>query len=102
MKQICAMCGLVFGVMLISTENSQAVDWMLRVETSNRACHVQLKTAAPIGEDFKGPFSSRKRACQEAASQYDRTLSDQSKCWTYGRGTVSGCGDEEITLPPRG
>jgi hypothetical protein len=69
---------------------AKADDWMLRVQTMGRVCHVQLKTAAPLGEDFKGPFPSRKAACQEAANQHDSSLSDQSKCWTYGSGTVTG------------
>lgn len=79
---------------------ANAADWMLRVQTTSRVCHVQLKTAAPLGEDFKGPFASRKEACQEAANQYDDSASDPSKCWTYGGGTVSGCRADGITLPP--
>jgi hypothetical protein len=83
-----------------ATASAKADDWMLRVQTMGRVCHVQLKTAAPLGEDFKGPFPSRKSACQEAANQYDSSLSDQSKCWTYGSGTVTGCNKDGITLPP--
>jgi hypothetical protein len=81
--------------------NASAADWMLRVQTMGRICHVQLKTASPLGEDFKGPFSSRKAACQEGANQYDESLSDTSKCWEYGGGTVSGCKTDGITLPPK-
>jgi hypothetical protein len=93
---------LVISVLtMLSTEQSRAADWMLRVQTMSRVCHVQLSTASPIGDDFKGPFSSRKKACEEAANQYDETTSDQSKCWTYGGGTVSGCKSDGITLPPR-
>lgn len=59
---------------------ASAADWMLRVESSGRVCHVQLKTASPLGEDFKGPFSSRKDACTEASNQYDSSLSDNGRC----------------------
>jgi hypothetical protein len=86
---------------VFSTSYAIAADWMLRVETSSRVCHVQLKTASPLGQDFKGPFSSRKTACGEAANQYDSTLSDQSKCWTYGNGTVDGCKQDGVVLPPK-
>jgi hypothetical protein len=86
---------------VIGAGYAAAADWMLRVQPSGRICHVQLKTASPIGDDFKGPFRSRKAACQEAANQYDDSLSDQSKCWTYGRGTVTGCKNEGVTLPPK-
>lgn len=96
-----------FGVASIigasfTTQPAAADDWMLRVEVSaSRVCHVQLKTAAPLGADFKGPFPSRKAACQEAANQYDADISDPNKCWTYGGGTVDGCKNEEIKLPPK-
>jgi len=85
---------------LVSEASASADEWMLRVETSNRACHVQLKTASPLGQDFKGPFTSRKAACAEASNQYDSTLSDQAKCWTYGQGTVDGCKKDGVSLPP--
>ena len=87
-------------VLLSTTAFAQADDWMLRVELSGRVCHVQLKTASKLGEDFKGPFASRKAACVEAGKQYDPDLSDKSKCWTYGGGTVSGCKTDGVTLPP--
>jgi hypothetical protein len=98
----CFFQGLLLVALLtfLNIETSGAADWMLRVQTMGRICHVQLATASPIGEDFKGPFPSRKSACQEAANQYDETLSDQSKCWTYGGGTVSGCKIDGVTLPP--
>ena len=91
---------LVLVAILISCGSIARADWMLRVETSSRVCHVQKQTAAPLGIDLHGPFSTRKDACQSAASEYDKTLSDTSKCWTYGSGTVRGCGNEGITLPP--
>jgi hypothetical protein len=84
----------------IAPSHAHADDWMLRVETSSRVCHVQLKTASPLGADLKGHFSSRKRACQEAINQYDDSGSDQKRCWRYGGGTISGCKSDGITLPP--
>jgi hypothetical protein len=78
---------------------TMAADWMLRVVTTSRVCHVQPKTATPLGQDMKGPFSSRKDACQEALNQYDDSSSDQSKCWLYGPGTISGCQSDGVILP---
>jgi hypothetical protein len=89
---------LVSAVLLPA--QARADDWMVRVQTTSRVCHVQLKTAAPLGADFKGPLPSRKAACQEAANQYDDSASDQQKCWTYGDGTINGCGADGVTLPP--
>jgi hypothetical protein len=99
MKRMLKTAILVGIGVVIGARYSVAADWMLRVEDSGRVCHVQLKTASRIGDDFKGPFSSRKAACQEAATQYDD--SDRSKCWTYGGGTVTGCRNEGVTLPPK-
>lgn len=76
-----------------------AEDWMVRVVTTSRTCNVQVKTAAPLGADFKGPFKTRKDACREAANQYDKDLSNMQKCWTYGGGTVSGCASDGVALP---
>jgi hypothetical protein len=101
MKRVSQIILAILALTVSTTDQSRAADWMLRVQTMSRVCHVQLSTASPIGEDFKGPFSSRKKACEEAANQYDETASDQSKCWTYGGGTVSGCKSDGITLPPR-
>jgi hypothetical protein len=75
-----------------------ADEWVIRVVTTSRVCHVQLKTAASLGADFKTGFKTRKDACQEAKNQYDKDLSNPAKCWTYGGGTVSACGADGITL----
>jgi hypothetical protein len=77
-----------------------AEDWMLRVQGTSRTCHVQPKTALPMGDDLKGPFPSRKAACQEAESLENDDRSDQSKCWSFGGSTVSGCKPEGVTLSP--
>jgi hypothetical protein len=95
-----ALLSIALTNISMSASVAAADEWMLRVETSSRVCHVQLKTAAPLGDDFKGPFSSRKDACKEASNQYDGTLSDQGKCWTYGNGTIGGCKRDGIVLPP--
>ena len=79
----------------VAQQPRQPTGWF-GVERSGRVCHVQLKTAAPLGEDFKGPFPSRKTACQEAN---DDSASDQQKCWTYGGGTVSGYAKDGVILP---
>jgi hypothetical protein len=89
------------GTMAASISGASAEDWMVRVVTTSRTCNVQLKTASSLGADFKGPFPSRKAACQEAKNQYDKDFSNQSKCWTYGGGTVSGCNADGVSLPQK-
>lgn len=80
---------------------ASAEEWMLRVEVSSRVCHVQLKTASKVGDDFKGPFAKRKGACEEAAAQFDSTSVDMTKCGSYGGGTIKGCAKDNVTLPPK-
>jgi hypothetical protein len=78
-----------------------AEDWMLRVQAMSRTCHVQPKTtASPLGDDLKGPFPSRKAACQEAVNLENDDRSDQSKCWSFGGSTISACKPEGIVLSP--
>jgi hypothetical protein len=98
MRRILCSIGALLAVSVLA-DHARADDWMLRVETSSRVCHVQLVTASPLGADLKGPFSSRKDACTEASNQYDSTLSDTSKCWTYGHGTIDWCSSENVNLP---
>jgi hypothetical protein len=76
-----------------------ADQWMVRRETSSGACHVQKKTASPLGVDLAGPFDSRKGACLKAKDLYDPDGTDSSKCFTYGQGTVDGCKNEAVPLP---
>jgi hypothetical protein len=94
---------LLFGatVGVLFSCSSYAADWMLRVQTSSRTCHVQLKTAAPLGTDMSGPFSSRKEACQAASDAFDSSFTDPTKCWTYGGGTVDGCEQDGVHLPKK-
>jgi hypothetical protein len=94
-------CIVVFVGMSCLSWSAHAAEWMLRVETSGRVCHVQEKTAASLGNDLDGPFSSRAAACKAAAKAYDSSMSDAKKCWTYGRGTVQGCESDGTTLPPK-
>lgn len=94
-------CVFCFSLSFLSIVPAYADEWMLRVETSGRVCHVQKRTASPLGEDFKGPFATRKATCTEAKDQYDDSTTDTGKCWTYGRGTVTGCKLDGITLPPQ-
>ena len=84
---------------VILSHSASASEWMVRVQTSSRICHVQLKTASPLGTDIGGPFSSRKEACQGAADTYNSSMSDQSKCWSYGGGTVDACKRDGVDLP---
>jgi hypothetical protein len=93
------ICGMVLTSLSAITA-AKADDWMLRRQSPSLVCHVQLKTAAPLGSDFKGPFDSRKKACQSGADNYDKEMSDTTKCWGYGGGTISGCANDGITLPP--
>ena len=83
-----------------STPLFAADQWMLRRETSSGACHVQKKTASPLGADLAGPFSTRKDACLKAKDLYDSDGTDSAKCSAYGQGTITGCKNESVTLPP--
>ena len=76
-----------------------ADQWMLRRESSGGACHVQIKTASPLGADLAGPFDTRKNACIKAKNLYDPEATDPSKCFTYGQGTIDGCKKEAVPLP---
>lgn len=103
MAQKWGLMSFLAAVALVSLMGTvaHADDWMLRVQTMGRTCHVQLKTASPLGQDFKGPFQSRKAACQEASNQYDNSATDQQKCWTYGAGTVKVCMKDGVNLPSK-
>lgn len=90
----------LFSLFNISSELFAADQWMLRRETSSGACHVQKKTASPLGADLAGPFDNRKDACNKASDLYDADGTDSSKCSTYGQGTIGGCKNEGVTLPP--
>jgi hypothetical protein len=90
-----------FGAALLfaSASASFAEDWMVRVASGGRVCHVQIKTAAPIGRDLKGPFPNRTSACKEALALYDIEMSNTTKCWAYGGGTKNGCAKDGVDLP---
>ena len=92
--------GALLGVSCLSV-SAYADEWMLRVTTTSRACHVQLKTADRLGADMDGPFTSEAAACKAALKAYDPQLSDPSKCWTYGGGTVKGCNAVGVALPSK-
>jgi len=76
-----------------------ADQWMVRRESSSGACHVQVKTASPLGADLAGPFDARKDACLKSKDLFDPDATDPSKCFTYGQGTVDGCKKEGVILP---
>lgn len=80
--------------------DAYAEDWMVRRQGASQICHVQKKTASPLGQDFKGPFGSRKDACTSAAENYDDSKSKADKCWEFGGGTIDGCATEGVKLPP--
>jgi hypothetical protein len=98
MAQKWALMSFLSAVALVSLMGmvAHADDWMLRVQTMRRTCHVQLKIASPFGQDFKGPFQLGKAACQEASNQYDDSATDQQKCWT-----VKGCMKDGVNLPSK-
>lgn len=76
-----------------------ADQWMVRRESSSGACHVQVKTASPLGADLAGPFDARKAACLKSKDRFDPDATDPNKCFTYGQGTVDGCKKEGVILP---
>ena len=86
------------GLLIAGT--ARADDWVLRRDTSSNACRVEMATAPPIGViQIAGPFSSRGAACNAALDQYDNSMSDPSKCWSYVFQTVNLCEFEGVNLP---
>jgi hypothetical protein len=91
-----------FGALLVGflvVGAARADDWVLRADTSSRACRIELTTAAAIGVQLDGPFSSRADACKSALSHHDSSMSDTSKCWSYVQQTVEWCLKDGVTLP---
>ncbi len=99
MKEIRTSAIVLLAVVGISIPLFGADQWMLRRETSGGECHVQKKTASPLGADLAGPFDTRKDACLKAKDLYDPDATDPSKCSTYGNGTVDGCKNDGVPLP---
>ena len=89
----------LLSLMGFSTTLFAADQWMVRRETSSGACHVQKRTASPLGADLAGPFDTRKDACLKAKDLYDPDGTNSSKCSTYGQGTIDGCKKEVVPLP---
>jgi hypothetical protein len=94
---LCGFGSLVAALLVGGT--ARADDWVLRVDTSSRACRIELATAAAIGLQLAGPLSSRADACNAALKYYDSGMSDTSKCWSYVYGTVDACSKEGVNLP---
>jgi hypothetical protein len=86
-------------MVLLTLNAARADDWVLRADTSSRACRIQLATAAPIGDQIGSNYSSRVDACNGALGQYDSSMSDTTKCWAYVRQTVDWCSDDGVNLP---
>ena len=86
------------ALLLISAGYARAEDWMVRRETSSGVCHVQRQTAASLGKDLSGPFSSRKAACEDAKKRFEAATTDREKCGAYGNGTVTDCKSEDVAL----
>jgi hypothetical protein len=92
-----AMIGMGFYTAKISMA-AEVKPWMITKVTTSNTCHVLLSTASPIGV-VVSRHDSRKEACAEALALYDDTLTDKSKCFTYGKGTVDSCEKEGVKLP---
>jgi len=88
---------LAFAV--LSFCGTAEADWMVRRQTMGGICHVQMKTASPIGSDLSGPHSTRKIACTSAKQLYDSSGTDSKRCAEYGNGTVSSCKQDGVSLP---
>ena len=97
------MCGaaVLSASLLALTHAAHAENYELRKEPSTSVCHVQSETSRPKLGDLLKTHPTRKAACEDAASRYDKDASDQSKCWTYGAGTVAACNDDDVKLPPK-
>ena len=88
------------SALLIAGATARADDWVLRRETSSNACRVELAAASPLGViQLAGPFPSRSDACNAALNQYDSSMSDPSKCWSYVYQTINWCMGEGVALP---
>ena len=74
-------------------------EWMVRRQSTSGICHVQLRTASPLGADIAGPFGSQREACKRASDLFDDTGTDQGRCSGYGNGSVSLCSNEGVKLP---
>ncbi|HEY1796788.1 MAG TPA: hypothetical protein VGG57_11790 [Stellaceae bacterium] len=98
MRRLFCGSGVLFAA-LFTIGTARADDWVLRVDTSSRACRIELATAAAIGLQLAGPFSSRADACNAASKYYDSSMSDTSKCWAYVSQTVDWCSKEGVNLP---
>jgi hypothetical protein len=86
-------------IVALSTPLLAADQWMIRRESSGGTCHVQKKTASPLGADLSGPFDTRRDACVKAKDLYDPDSTDPNKCFAYGQGTIDGCKKEAVPLP---
>lgn len=75
-----------------------ADEWMIRRQTTSGICHIQLKTASPLGSDLAGPFSTKKDACKKAAELYEAASTDPQKCSGFGGGSVSACSKEGVKI----
>lgn len=91
-----------FGLSCCFIFPASAKDWELRKQTMSSTCHVQPSTTRPpLGELLVSEHDTRKAACQAAAALYDDDMADQSKCYVYTPGAITGCKAEGITLPPK-
>jgi hypothetical protein len=78
---------------------AQQVKWELRRQTTSSVCHVQRSDSLPKLGELMSTHDTRKAACQQAKLQFDSSMSDQSKCWSYGGGTKTGCKNDGVDLP---
>lgn len=83
----------------IGAASAQPVTWELRRQTTSNVCHVQRSDSLPKLGDLMSSHNTRRAACEEAKRQYDSSMSNQSKCWSYGAGTKTGCKSEGVDLP---
>src|SRR5262245_22850831 len=93
--------GLVILCLVITAHvaSAQPATWELRRQTTSSVCHVQRSDSLPKLGELVSTHDTRKAACEEAKRQYDSSMSNQSKCWSYGAGTKTGCKNDGVDLP---
>lgn len=74
-------------------------DLVVRRQTMGGVCHVQKRTASPIGPQLSGPHATLVAACNSAKDLYDSSFEQANRCWSYGGGTVRDCKTAGVDLP---
>lgn len=89
---------VVFLSIMMMPALAYSDSWILSKETTTNVCHVSKSTASRIGKDLS-THGTIKEACQQAKNLNDPDISDQTKCWDYGKATKDACKMEGVIMP---